>query len=164
ISAVAVGVAIRLLGARDWRWYGAVILTFPVFGALELGAIAPLLLLLVAAGWRYRDRAAGGVLLALAAAVKLFLWPVLVWLVVSLFATPLLWMHYLVLLIVPLLLFSPSLSVSWLVLVLLWATPRYASAGELWRLLLTLTVVAVVASAPRLLWRKQAEAEQTVEL
>jgi hypothetical protein len=257
ISAAAVCLAIRLLGARDWRCYGAALLTFPVLGAFALGAIGPLLLLLVAAGWRYRDHAAGGVALALAAAVKLFLWPVLVWLVltrrlrgsvaaaltiavvlgiwvltdrhglaeypttlrvlnevyrkgsyspqalalafgapagaaaavsivlailgvgaifllrrqerdafavavvVSVLATPILWMHYLVLLIVPLLLLGPSLSVWWIALVALWATPSYASAGDRWRLLLTLTVVAVVASAPRL--RSRRPPEQTAE-
>ena len=246
ISAVAVGVAMRLLGTRDWRCYGAAILTVPAYEAFRLGAIGPLLLLLVATGWRYRDRAVGGIALGLAAAVKLFLWPLLVWLVVtrrlrgsvaaaatvaavlgiwaltdrhglteypttlrvlnevfrkgsyspqalalalgaspaaaaavsivlaiigvgvifllrrrerdafaaavviSLLATPILWMHYLVLLIVPLVLLSPYLSVWWLALVPLWATPASASHGELWRLLLTLSVVAVVASAPRL--------------
>jgi hypothetical protein len=82
--------------------------------------------------------------------------------VIFLFATPILWMHYLVLLIVPLLLFSPSLSAWWLVLVPLWTTPSSESSGDRWRLLLTLAVVAVVASAPRLRWRQDPEqAEQT---
>jgi hypothetical protein len=253
ISTVAVGIAVRLLGARDWRCYGAAILTVPMFGAFALGAVGPLLLLLVAAGWRYRDRPAGGILLALAAAAKLFLWPLLVWLVltrrwrataasaatiaavigiwvltdlhglteypttlrvldesyrrasyspqalalafgassaiaatvsillaalgvgviflmrwrerdafvaavvVALFATPILWMHYLVLLIVPVLLFSPFLSVWWLVLVPLWATPTSDSAGERWRMLLTLAVIVIAASAPRLRWREYSE-------
>jgi alpha-1,2-mannosyltransferase len=255
LSAIAVVLAIRLLGARDWRVYGAAMLTYPVFAALELGAIGPLLLLFVAAGWRYRDRAAGGVFLALAAAVKLFLWPLLVWLVVTrrlrgslaagatlvavlgiwaltdrsglgeypallrvlnqvfrrgsyspqalslslgaapaaaaavsiviaalgvavivalrrserdafaaavivaLLATPILWMHYLVLLMVPLVLLNPSLSVWWLALIPLWATPQYASHGDRWRLLLTLAVVAVIASAP--LWRRSRQPEPT---
>ena len=245
VSVVAGGIAIRLLGARDWRCYGATILTVPVFESFSLGAIGPLLLLLIAVGWRYRDRAVGGIALALAAAVKLFLWPLLVWLVltrrlrgsvaaaatlaavlgiwvltdahglaeypavlrvlndyyraasyspqalalafgaspagatalsiviatvgvgvifllrrrerdafaaavvISLLATPILWMHYLVLLLVPLLLLSPSLSLWWLALVPLWATPISPSHGERWRLLLTLTVIAVVALAPR---------------
>ena len=251
LSALAVCVSIRLLGGRDWRLYGVALLTVPVYEALRLGAVGPLLLLLVAAGWRYRDRAAGGIFLAAAAAVKLFLWPVLVWLVltrrlrgsvaaaatlaavvgiwaltdlhglhdypttlrllnqvyrkgsyssqalafalgasrhvalavsialsigglgvlwllrrrerdsfvaavmISMATSPLLWMHYLVLLIVPLVLVSPSLSAWWLVLVPLWATPLSQSHGALWRLLVTWAVVVVVAFAPEVLSRRR---------
>jgi len=77
--------------------------------------------------------------------------------VLSLVATPILWMHYLVLLIVPLVLLSPSLSAWWLALIPLWATPSYASHGERWRLVLTLAVVAVIASAPWLRARRQTD-------
>lgn len=78
----AVALALRLLGVRD-RWcYGAAFAAAPVFAAVGLGTISPLLLLGVAAAWRYRERA---VVLALLVAgivtAKLFLWPLWLWLV-----------------------------------------------------------------------------------
>src|SRR5262249_24037175 len=72
-----------LLGIRDWRCYGASLLGLPVFGAIGVGSIGPFLLLLCALGWRFRNRTVAGVPLALAAAAKLFLWPLLVWLLVT---------------------------------------------------------------------------------
>jgi hypothetical protein len=81
LSVAAVLGALWLLGVRDRRCYGAAFLGIPVFGALGVGSLGPFLLLLVAAGWRYRDRKVAGIPLALAAATKLFLWPMLVWLV-----------------------------------------------------------------------------------
>jgi hypothetical protein len=83
LSAAAVLGSIWLLGVRDWRCYGASLLWAPVFGALGVGSIGPFLLLLCALGWRFRSRTVAGVPLALAAAAKLFLWPVLVWLLVT---------------------------------------------------------------------------------
>lgn len=83
MSLAALGLALRLLGVRDWRCYAVALLGSPVIVAFSLGTIGPVLLLLVAAAWRYRDRLVAGVLLALAAAFKLFLWPVLVWLVAT---------------------------------------------------------------------------------
>jgi alpha-1,2-mannosyltransferase len=76
--------ALLLLDVRDWRCY-PVALLYPVnLEAVEYGALGPLLLLAVALLWRYRDRAwiaaaaAGG-----AVVLKLFLWPLLVWLAVT---------------------------------------------------------------------------------
>ena len=83
LSAAAVLASIWLLGVRDWRCYGASMLAAPVFGAFGVGSIGPFLLLLCALGWRFRSRTVAGVPLALAAAAKLFLWPVLVWLLVT---------------------------------------------------------------------------------
>jgi hypothetical protein len=227
-AVVAVVVALKLLGVADRRCYGAAILSIPVFGALGVGAVGPFLLLLVAAGWRRRDGLSGGILLAVAAATKLFLWPLLVWLVatrrlrgsaaaaatlmaiisiwvladlqglrlypdtvrvlndvqrwksyspqtlalslgltaraaaavvavvavggtlaiirarrderrsfavavtVALLATPILWLHYLVLLFVPLALLRPRLSPAWALPVLLWVTPHPESLGNVW--------------------------------
>jgi hypothetical protein len=240
-SVAAVVLALRLLGVIDRRCYGAAILSMPVFGALGVGAVGPFLLLLVAAGWRRRDRLSGGVLLAVAAAAKLFLWPLLVWLVatrrlrgsaaaaatltaiagiwalvdlhglrlypetvrvlnevqrwksyspqtlayalgltpwatdalvavvalvgvsvifraraddrrsfalaltVALVATPILWLHYLVLLFVPLALLRSRLSPAWALPALLWATPHPESLGSVWRIVLALAVVLVAA-------------------
>ena len=70
-----------LLDVRDWRCYPVALLAPFTLEAFEYGAIGPLLVLLVAVAWRYRNRplaagAASGGLVVL----KLFLWPVLAWL------------------------------------------------------------------------------------
>jgi hypothetical protein len=83
ISTVAVAAALRLLGARDWRIYCVTLVGAPVVSALGVGAIGPLLLLGLAVGWRLRRRGWAGVVLLLVASAKLFLWPVLVWLLVT---------------------------------------------------------------------------------
>jgi hypothetical protein len=242
LSAGAVLGSVWLLGVRDWRCYGAALLGLPVFGALGVGSIGPELLLLCALGWRYRDRTVAGVPLALAAAAKLFLWPVLVWLLVTrrfraftaslatiaavvalwaiidptgmrrypetvrllddvqrwksyslqsllislhasvsvselvagaaavaaigglillrrrgdgttfaaaviaaLIATPILWTHYLVLLVVPIAIARPRLAPLWLLPLVLWATPHPESLGILWRICFLLAVIGLVA-------------------
>jgi hypothetical protein len=252
ISVAAVLASVWLLGVRDWRCYGAVFLGVPVYGALGVGSIGPFLLLLCALGWRFRDRTIAGVPLAIAAAAKLFLWPMLVWLLVTrrfrafaaslltigatlavwasidlagmrrypetirllndvqrwksysvqslfislhasplaseaaaglaavvavmalvllrrrgdratfgaavaaaLIATPILWTHYLVLLIAPIAIARPRLTPLWLLPVVLWATPHPESLGIVWRIMLVLAVVGLVAiraatSEPRL--------------
>jgi hypothetical protein len=65
--------------------------------------------------------------------------------VASLLATPLLWLHYLLLLFVPIALYRPRLSGLWFLPLLLWATPTTHSHGTTWRIALALAVVAVVA-------------------
>jgi hypothetical protein len=69
-----------VLRVRDWRCYGLTFLWLPVLSAVRLGTLTPLLMLGTALAWRYRDRkmlAASAV--ALAVALKLFLWPLFVW-------------------------------------------------------------------------------------
>jgi hypothetical protein len=197
---------------------------------------------LCALGWRYRDRTVAGVPLALAAAAKLFLWPVLLWLLLTrrfrafaaavatiaatvgvwavvdfggmtrypetvrllnevqqwksysaqtlfislhfsvpasefvaalvgiaavgavvllrrrddgvtfaaavaaaLIATPILWMHYLVLLLVPIALARPRLAPLWLLPIALWATPHPDSLGVVWKIAFTLSITGLVA-------------------
>ena len=242
LSVAAVLGSLWLLGVRDWRCYGASLLGLPVFGALGVGSIGPFLLLLCALGWRFRDRTVAGVPLAVAAAAKLFLWPLLVWLLVTrrfrafaasvvtlaatlalwasidseglrrypdtvrllnevqrwksysvqslfislhlpasaselaagavavaaiavlvllrrrgdgvtfgvavvaaLIATPILWNHYLVLLLVPIALARPRLSPLWLLPLVLWVTPHPESVGVVWRIVFVLAVITVVA-------------------
>jgi alpha-1,2-mannosyltransferase len=70
-----------VLDVRDWRCYPVALLYPPTLENVELGAIGPVLGLLVALAWRYRDRVVGGGLASGAAIVlKVFLWPLLVWL------------------------------------------------------------------------------------
>jgi hypothetical protein len=81
VSLAAVGGALWLLGLRDWRCY-ALAAVFPFTrSAIDLGTVGPLLLLGVAAAWRWRDglwRPAAAV--GTSIALKLFLWPLAVWL------------------------------------------------------------------------------------
>lgn len=73
--------ALWLLGVHDWRVYGVVLLWPAVVESVQTANASLPLTLLVALAWRYRDRAAvAGVALGYAVAVKLFLWPVVVWL------------------------------------------------------------------------------------
>jgi hypothetical protein len=81
ILCVAVALSLRLLNVRDWRCYGAAFLSPAVLTAISIGTLTPLLLLGVAAAWRWRDswpRAASAV--AAVVAGKLFLWPLVLWL------------------------------------------------------------------------------------
>jgi hypothetical protein len=78
-SVLAIPLALRLLGVRDWRCYGVAFLWFPVLHGLRLGALTPFLVLVVAASWRLRDRLLQPGGLALATVFKLFLWPLLAW-------------------------------------------------------------------------------------
>jgi hypothetical protein len=77
----------------------------------------------------------------------------------SLIATPILWMHYLVLLLVPIALARPRLAPIWLLPLVLWATPHPHSLGVVWKIVLTLAVIGVTA-----VWaagRRAAEAKPT---
>lgn len=73
--------ALRIVGVRDWRVYG-VFATWPqVIGEIRLSHLTPVLCVLLALAWRYRTvRAAPGLAVGLAGAIKFFLWPLGVWL------------------------------------------------------------------------------------
>jgi hypothetical protein len=243
-SVAAVLASLWFLGVRDRRCYSVALLGIPVYGGLALGSIGPFLLLLLSVGWRYRDRTFAGVPIALAAAAKLFVWPVLVWLVVTrrwgavkaaavalasvilvwaaidptgmrrypqtvrvlnevqrwksyspqslaislgaplaladvllvllgfvavaaivlarsrndervfgiavvgaLVATPILWLHYLSLLLAPISLARPRLSPLWFLPIALWVTPHPESLGIVWRIAVVLGSLAVAAVA-----------------
>ncbi len=51
----ATGLALRLVGVRDWRCYGALLASPATLDAIRLGTLTPVLLLLAAAAWRWRD-------------------------------------------------------------------------------------------------------------
>jgi alpha-1,2-mannosyltransferase len=73
--------ALWLLEVRDWRVYGVVLLWPATIEAIQTANVSLPLTLLVAVMWRYRDRAAiAGIALGYGVAIKLFLWPVVVWL------------------------------------------------------------------------------------
>ena len=76
--------ALLLLEVRDWRCYPLVLLYPFTRDALEYGAVGSFLLLLVALAWRYRDRTvASAAAVGVAIALKLFLWPLVVWLALT---------------------------------------------------------------------------------
>jgi alpha-1,2-mannosyltransferase len=76
--------ALRLLGVEDWRCYGVAIVSAPTINSLALGALTSFLLLGAALVWRYRDTPAVTALAtAFTAVVKLFLWPLAVWLIAT---------------------------------------------------------------------------------
>jgi hypothetical protein len=76
--------ALRLLHVDDWRCYGVVILSAPAINSLALGALTSFLFLGVALAWRYRESpVVTAVATASTAVVKLFLWPLAVWLLVT---------------------------------------------------------------------------------
>jgi len=75
---------LALLDVRDWRCYPVALLYPPTLENVEYGAVGPVLALLVALAWRYRDRVwpvAASV--GAAIALKVFVWPLLVWLAVT---------------------------------------------------------------------------------
>lgn len=76
--------AIWLVGVRDWRVYGVFTLWPQVTGEMRMGHLTPLLVIAAAAAWRWRDtRGAPGAAVGLATAVKLLVWPLMIWLVAT---------------------------------------------------------------------------------
>jgi Glycosyltransferase family 87 len=84
LSIALVATALWLLELRDWRCYALAFVFLFTRSSIHLGTIEPLLLLAVAAAWHWRDRivpAASAV--GAAIVLKLFLWPLLVWLALT---------------------------------------------------------------------------------
>jgi hypothetical protein len=80
LSLVALGATLWLLGVKDWRVYGLVALWPATIAALQTGNLTILLVLLVAVAWRLRERPVlSGLAVGVAIALKLFLWPLVVW-------------------------------------------------------------------------------------
>jgi alpha-1,2-mannosyltransferase len=76
--------ALRLLHVEDWRCYGVALVSTPAINSLALGALTSFLLLGATAAWRYRDRTVvAAVAVAFTAVLKLFLWPLVVWLLAT---------------------------------------------------------------------------------
>ncbi len=81
---IAILAALRVLGVQDWRCYSVALISAPAVNSIALGTLTSFLLLGTALCWRYRDNpAAAGVATAVTALLKLFLWPLGVWLVVT---------------------------------------------------------------------------------
>ena len=81
VALVAVALSIpAVLGVRDWRCYGIVLLWPPVISAIQTGNVTLWLALASALAWRFRDRlGVSSAAVGLTLAVKFLLWPLLVW-------------------------------------------------------------------------------------
>jgi len=81
IGLACFALSLRLVGVRDWRVYGVIGLWPQVVGEMRVSHLTPIVAVLVAAAWRYRDtRALPGLAVGFAVAVKFFVWPVALWL------------------------------------------------------------------------------------
>ena len=70
-----------VLGVRDWRCYGLVLLWPPVISAIQTGNVTLWFALAAALAWRFRDRPLSvSASIGITLAVKFFLWPLVVWL------------------------------------------------------------------------------------
>lgn len=84
LLAVCVLAAMWVLDVRDWRCHVLALTSPVVVHGLFYGNLTVALVLLVALGWRYRDRApVAGVAIGAAIAAKLFLWPLVLWLLLT---------------------------------------------------------------------------------
>ncbi len=80
----SVPASLWLLDVRDWRIYGIVMFWQPVIIGYETANVSLLVLLGLAAVWRFRDRAAlAGCVLAVLISVKVFVIPVAIWLLAT---------------------------------------------------------------------------------
>ena len=78
------GLALRLAGVRDRRVYAAALLAPPVVSSLFYGSVDLVLMLGLAACWRWRDQAGrAGLALGAIIALKLIALPMVAWLLVT---------------------------------------------------------------------------------
>jgi hypothetical protein len=84
LVAAAVPATLLALGVRDWRCHAIAFLWWPTIIAIQTANVTLPMVLGLALVWRFRDRKGLVVLLAgLVIALKLFFWPLLVWLVAT---------------------------------------------------------------------------------
>jgi hypothetical protein len=84
LNIVAALLTLRVLEIRDWRLYGLAMLSAAVYSGWTLANVSLMLALGLALCWRYRERpAVAGTLVALLVSVKLFLWPLALWLLAT---------------------------------------------------------------------------------
>jgi hypothetical protein len=84
LSTVAVAVGLRLLSVSDWRVYAVTFASNAYLSGASSGNLALLLFLGVAVAWRWRNRpVVAGAAVAAVIVGKVFLWPLLVWLLAT---------------------------------------------------------------------------------
>ena len=80
LGLVAIPVTVRLLGVYDWRAWALALAWPATVNGLQTANITMLVAVFVGLAWHARRHTRVGLWLGLAVAVKLFAWPVLVWL------------------------------------------------------------------------------------
>jgi Glycosyltransferase family 87 len=81
VSAACLIAGLWLLGTRSSAAYGLILLLPPVWTGTQVASIMPFLVLGCALSWRWRDRPyLGGLAVAATAVLKIFLWPLWLWL------------------------------------------------------------------------------------
>jgi hypothetical protein len=76
--------AVWMVGVRDWRCHVIAVTSPVVIHGLFYGNLTVLLVLPLAIAWRYRSRArTAGLAVGVAVAAKLFVWPLIVWLLLT---------------------------------------------------------------------------------
>jgi hypothetical protein len=84
VALACIVAALLLIGVRDWRCIMVVFLWLPAYSAIQTANVTLLILVGLSLLWRLRDRAwCVAILAGFLIALKLFLWPVLVWLIVT---------------------------------------------------------------------------------
>jgi len=84
VATAALGAALWVLEVRDWRCYAACFVSFPAMTSISTGTLSGVVALAAALVWRYRDRlGVASAALGAAIALKIVLWPLLVWLVLT---------------------------------------------------------------------------------
>jgi Glycosyltransferase family 87 len=84
VLGAAVFGAMWILGVRDWRCLVLAVTSPVVVHGLWYGNLTVFLVLPLALAWRYRDRAwIAGIAVGVAVAAKLFVWPLVVWLLLT---------------------------------------------------------------------------------
>jgi hypothetical protein len=83
LCTIAFGAALFVLGVRDRIVYVVALCSFPFMSSVGYGQPDGLLALLAALSWRYRDSWKGPLSVGALVAIKLFPWPLLLWLLVT---------------------------------------------------------------------------------
>jgi hypothetical protein len=84
LSVAAMALGLWLLEVRDWRCYALALISWPFAYGLELGALGPLLVLVMAVIWRWRDRLwPPAIALASIVIAKVFPFPLAAWLLMT---------------------------------------------------------------------------------
>lgn len=84
LNIASLPLALRLLGVRDWRVYGIVFLWLPVISGWSTANVTLIMVLGIAAVWRWRDRPfVAGLLTALMISIKPVIWPLGLWLLLT---------------------------------------------------------------------------------
>jgi hypothetical protein len=81
---ISIPLMLLVLGVRDWRCHAVTLLAASTLSVLGSGSLSAFLALGAAFLWKYRDRRVPAVLLVAGVVIaKLYLWPLLVWLIAT---------------------------------------------------------------------------------